>query len=71
MSADLGVHHHKISYGDLFYLSFCRAGLNGRPSDLLCSLTPIVDERKARFNSIEKKITKRVGQGRSFALPYF
>ena len=44
-----------------FDFVFRRAGLNRRPSDLVCSLTPTVDEQKARFNSIEKKIPKRVG----------
>ena len=44
-----------------FDFAFRRTGLNKRPSDLVCSLTPTVDEHKARFNSIEKKTTKVVG----------
>ena len=53
-----------------FDFVFRRAGLNRSPSDLVCSLTPIVDEQKERFSSIEKKALKRVG-GRSRTLPYF
>ena len=44
-----------------FDFAFRHSGLNMRPSDLVCSLTLIVDEQKARFNRIEKKIPKRVG----------
>ena len=45
-----------------FDFAFRRAGLNRRRSDLVCNLTPTVDKQKARFNSIEKKIPKRVGE---------
>ena len=44
-----------------FNFAFSRAELNRRPSDLICSLTSQVDEQKARFNTIEKKIPKRDG----------
>ena len=37
-----------------------RAGLNRCPSDLKCSFTPIVDEQKVRFSSIEKKNPTKV-----------
>ena len=61
---ELRVQHHskeQISYGDLMYFAFRRAELNRRLSDIVCSLTPTVDKQKTRFNSIEKKIPKRVG----------
>ena len=44
-----------------FDFAFRRAGLKRLLSDFVCSLTPKVDEQKARFNSIEKKTPKRVG----------
>ena len=43
-----------------FDFAFRRAELNRSPSDLIWSLTRIIDEQIARFNSIEKKIPKRV-----------
>ena len=63
---ELRVQHHskeQISYGDLMYFAFRRAELNRRLSDIVCSLTPTVDKQKTRFNSIEKKIPKRVEKG--------
>ena len=40
--------------------AFRRPKLNRHPSDLVHSLTPIVDEQKGSFKSIENKIPKRV-----------
>ena len=44
-----------------FTVDFAFRRVIRRPSDLVCGLTPTVDEQKARFNTIEKKIPKRVG----------
>ena len=44
-----------------FRFAFRRARLNRRSSNLVCILTLTIDEQKALFNSVGKKIPKRVG----------
>ena len=72
VSAHLGQSEHEysiiikdhISYGELFTFCFAlkRTGLIRRPSDLVSSVIITVNEQRVLFfNSIVKKISKRVG----------